>query len=236
MLTLLVPWHVDIIILIHWLVSLSYSVYLTNVESTEPEAESDTHASFESGFRNNSIVQNNNYSYYHNYQKTPSFLAPLYTLCFWKSTIVVIFKQHLENPEGPSPLVTTYSPSSATSSDVLPLPLITWLSHVVSAPRGQQISSWVTCVATPSFIQNLHVAKKRVGAGYGGLMAPKMSQLDFLCWPHQVSFFFFIHPRKQTGPTSNPNFWLGSPKSVTMTSMIGSWSILGVLISITVFP
>lgn len=51
------------IILIHPLVSLSYSVYPTNVKITEPEAESDTHASFESGFRNNSIVQNNNYSF-----------------------------------------------------------------------------------------------------------------------------------------------------------------------------
>lgn len=61
---------------------LSYSVYLTNVKNTEPEAESDTHASFESGFRNNSIVQNN-YSSYHNYQNTPSFLAPLYTLCWF---------------------------------------------------------------------------------------------------------------------------------------------------------
>lgn len=48
----------------------------------EPKAKSDTHASFESGFRNNSIVQNNNYSFY-NYQNTPSFLAPLYTfVCF----------------------------------------------------------------------------------------------------------------------------------------------------------
>lgn len=30
----------------------------------QPGAESDTHASFESGFRNNSIVQNNNYSFF----------------------------------------------------------------------------------------------------------------------------------------------------------------------------
>lgn len=43
------------------------------------KAESDTHASFESGFRHNSIVQNNNYSFFflNNYQNTPSFLAPL---------------------------------------------------------------------------------------------------------------------------------------------------------------
>lgn len=91
MLALFVPWHVASIfffiipiISIDWLVSLSYSVYLTNVEITEPEADSDTHASFESGFRNNSIVQNNNYSSYHNYENTPSFLAPLYTLCFFE--------------------------------------------------------------------------------------------------------------------------------------------------------
>lgn len=78
-------------------------------------AESDTHASFESGFRNNSIVQNNNYSFFffYNYQNTPSFLAPLYTfvcVCFacvlvffysfiWTSTIVVVFIQHLEDSE-----------------------------------------------------------------------------------------------------------------------------------------
>lgn len=44
--------------------SLSYAAYFwTNIKFKEPEAESDTHASFESGFRNNSIVQNNNYSF-----------------------------------------------------------------------------------------------------------------------------------------------------------------------------
>ena len=47
------------------MMSLTYTVYLwTNIEIKEPEAESDTHASFESGFRNNSIVQNNNYSFF----------------------------------------------------------------------------------------------------------------------------------------------------------------------------
>lgn len=45
------------------MMSLTYTVNLTNIEIKEPEAESDTHASFESGFRNNSIVQNNNYSF-----------------------------------------------------------------------------------------------------------------------------------------------------------------------------
>lgn len=43
---------------------LTYTVYLTNIKFKEPEAEFDTHASFESGFRNNSIVQNNNYSFF----------------------------------------------------------------------------------------------------------------------------------------------------------------------------
>lgn len=43
----------------------TYTVYLcANHEIKEPKAESDTHASFESGFRNNSIVQNNNYSFF----------------------------------------------------------------------------------------------------------------------------------------------------------------------------
>lgn len=45
------------------MVSLNYILYLTNFEMKKPGAESDTHASFESGFRNNSIVQNNNYSF-----------------------------------------------------------------------------------------------------------------------------------------------------------------------------
>lgn len=70
--------------------SLSYAVYLwTNIEIWEPEAEADTHASFESGFRNNSIVQNNNYSFFfYNYQNTLSFLAPLYTfVCFEKAPL-----------------------------------------------------------------------------------------------------------------------------------------------------
>jgi len=53
-----------IINLFDWMMSLTYTVYLTNIEIKEPEAESDTHASFESGFRNNSIVQNNNYSFF----------------------------------------------------------------------------------------------------------------------------------------------------------------------------
>lgn len=66
------------------MMSLTYTVYLwTNVQIKEPEAESDTHASFESGFRNNSIVQNNNYSFY-NYQNTPSFLSTslYFFVCF----------------------------------------------------------------------------------------------------------------------------------------------------------
>lgn len=149
---------------IHWLVSLSYSVYLTNVKITEPEAESDTHASFESGFRNNSIVQNNNYSFYHNYQNTPSFLAPLYTLCFWTSTIVVVFIQHLVTPERrsaspwPPLLVTTYSPSTATCSRC-PSPS----SHNVVKSCGLSPMRATNIFlgymfATPSFIQNLHVA------------------------------------------------------------------------------
>lgn len=37
-----------------------------------------------------------------------------------------------------------------------------------------------------------------------------------------VVLFFGLQPRKQTGPTSNPNFWLGSPKSFNITSMIGT--------------
>lgn len=136
------------------MMSLTYTVYLTNIEIKEPEAESDTHASFESGFRNNSIVQNNNYSFFYNYQNTPSFLAPLYSFCvFWTSTIVVVFIQHLESPERrsvsphvawPPLLVTSDSPSSATRSNVLHLCSITWLSHVVRALQGQQVFSWVT--------------------------------------------------------------------------------------------
>lgn len=46
------------------MVSFTYTAYLTNDEIKEPKVESDTHASFESGFRNNSIVQNNNYSFF----------------------------------------------------------------------------------------------------------------------------------------------------------------------------
>lgn len=137
------------------MMSLTYTVCLTNIETWELEAESDTHASFESGFRNNSIVQNNNYSFFfYNYQNTPSFLAPLYTFCvFWTSTIVVVFIQHLEYPERrpvsphvswPPLLVTSDSPSSATPSNVLHLCSVTWLSHVVRALQGQQVFSWVT--------------------------------------------------------------------------------------------
>lgn len=119
------------------MMSLTYTVYLwTNIEIKEPEAESDTHASFESGFRNNSIVQNNNYSFFfNNYQNTPSFLAPLYIFCvFWTSTIVVVFIQHLETPgrrsvspyvAWPPLLVTSDSPSSATRSNVLHLCSVT---------------------------------------------------------------------------------------------------------------
>lgn len=82
------------------------------------EPESDTHASFESGFRNNSIVQNNNnYSFFNNYQNTPSFLAPLYTFCvFWTSTIVVVFHTAPGGSRGevsdPALLVSSDSPSS----------------------------------------------------------------------------------------------------------------------------
>lgn len=137
------------------MMSLTYTVYLwTNVEIKEPEAESDTHASFESGFRNNSIVQNNNYSFY-NYQNTPSFLSTsLYFFCvFWTSTICSRF--HTAPGESreevcvpyvawPPLLVTSDSPSSATLSNVLHLCSVTWLSHVVRALQGQQVFSWVT--------------------------------------------------------------------------------------------
>jgi len=72
------------------MLSLTYTVYLwTNVEIKEPEAESDTHASFESGFRNNSIVQNNNYIFL--LSKYTFSLSTSYFLCFETSTIVVIF-------------------------------------------------------------------------------------------------------------------------------------------------
>lgn len=174
----------------------------------EPEAESDTHASFESGFRNNSIVQNNNYRFFfNNYQNTPSFLAPLYTFCvFWTSTIVVVFIQHLENPERrsvvsphvawPPLLVTSDPPSSATRSNVLHLCLITWLSHVVQALQGQQVFSWVTRTYMERHVcytisySKLACGIEKGGGEKWGLVVPKTSQLDFLCWPHQVLFFF----------------------------------------------
>lgn len=72
------------------MVSLTYSVYLTNFELREPDAEFYTHASFESGLKNNSIVQNNNNNYsffFHNYQNTPSFVAPLYTFCVFEAPL-----------------------------------------------------------------------------------------------------------------------------------------------------
>lgn len=234
------------IIFIDWRVSLSYSVYLTNVEITEPEAESDTHASFESGFRNNSIVQNNNYSSYHNYQNTPSFLAPLYTLCFLKKHHCSCI--HTAPGESREEVCVPLTPS-------LGYHLLTLHCHVFRCPSPSAHIVVKSCGFEPyegnKYFPGLHVCYtifysklacgiEKGGGKIQGWMAPKMSQLDFLCWSHQVFFFFcffiFIYPRKQTGPTSNPNFWLGSPKSVTMTSMIGTWSILGVLISITVFP
>lgn len=149
---------------IHRLVSLSYSVYLTNVKITEPEAESDTHASFESGFRNNSIVQNNNYSFYHNYQNTPSSLAPLYNLCFWTSTIVVVFIQHLETLERrsvspwPPLLVNTYSTSTATCSRCPPPSAHNVVKSCGLSPMRATNILLGYMFATPSFIQNLHVA------------------------------------------------------------------------------
>lgn len=100
---------------------------------TEPEAESDTHASFESGFRNNSIVQNNNYSSCHNYQNTPPFLAPLYTL--WGFFFCFLKKHHCihrapgESREGVCPP----DPLSRLPPTYPPLPRVqmsfTLLSH-----------------------------------------------------------------------------------------------------------
>lgn len=128
-------------------------------------------------------------------------------------------------PPGHPVLVTTYSPSTATCVRC-PSPS----SHNVVkscglSPMRATDSFLGYMFATPSFIQNLHVAQKRVGARYGVGWHPKCLNWTFFADPIKSFFFFFlifIYPRKQTGPTSNPNFWLGSPKSVTITSMIGT--------------
>lgn len=107
--------------------SLNYTVYVwTIIEIKEPIAESDTHASFESGFRNNSIVQNNNYSFFfYYYQNTPSFLSTsiYFFVCFDQAPL-----SHFHTAPGESredicfplcrltPSLTSESPSSATNS------------------------------------------------------------------------------------------------------------------------
>lgn len=48
-----------------------------------------------------------------------------------------------------------------------------------------------------------------------GLMAPKMSQLDFLCWPHQVFFFVLIYlylSKEANGPNFKPKLLVRVPK------------------------
>lgn len=165
------------------MVSLSYSVYLTNVEITEPEAESDTHASFESGFRNKSIVQNNNYSSYHNYQNTPSFLAPLYTLYFF-----FLKKHHCScihtAPGGLCPL----TPSLGYHQ-------LTLHCHVFRCPSLSSSIVVRSCGLSPMratniflgymfatiFYSKLACGLEKGGGKIQGWMVPKMSQLDFLC-------------------------------------------------------
>lgn len=54
------------------------------------------------------------------------------------------------------------------------------------------------------------------------------------CNSLSISARVCVYPRKQTGPTSKPNFWLFSPKSEILMSRRGSCSTWGVLTSSTV--
>jgi len=189
--------------------SLTYTVYLwTNVEIKEPEAESDTHASFESGFRNNSIVQNNNYSFY-NYQNTPSFLSTsLYFFCvFWTSTIVVVFIKHLESPERRS--VSPMSPDSLSR-----VPPFTLLCHAFKCPSPLLRDVVKSCGSSPTRATSIFLGytyihgktcllhhllfktcmwhRKGWGARNGVWWYPKRLNLTFFAGPIKSLFFFFF--------------------------------------------
>lgn len=141
---------------------------------------------------------------------------------FWKSTIVVVIIQHLENPERrsvspwPPLLVTTYLPSTATCLDVLHLPLRSWLSHVVWALWGQQIFSWVTCLLHHLLFKTCMWHRKGWGQDTGLDGTQNVSTGLSLLTPSSLFFcfcFFHFHLSKEAnGPNFKPKLLVRVPE------------------------
>lgn len=185
------------------------------------EVESDTHASFESGFRNNIIVQNNNYSSYHNYQNTPSFLAPLFTLCFLrKHHCSCIHRAPVESREEVcdplTPSLTPYLSCTATCLDILHLPLVSWLGHVVWALWGQQIFSRVACLLHHLLFKTCMWHRKGWGQHTGLDGTQNVSTGPSLLIPLSlcsiIIIFNFYLSKKANGPNFKPKLLVWVPK------------------------
>lgn len=63
------------------------------------------------------------------------------------------------------------------------------------------------------FYSKLACGIEKSGGKIRGWMAPKMSQLDFLCWPHQVFFYFLFYLSKEAnGPNFKPKLLVRVPE------------------------
>lgn len=140
----------------------------------------------------------------------------------WIYIFSLFFLQHQKNPNRKGEMMVAIKNQPCCD-----------LSHTNLHRYDYQTSSLSLCLKQTSvipkhmlstvLIQNLHVA-------WIGLAVGTKVLVLLVSYSSSKS-----QPRKQTGPTSNPNFWFWSPKSLIITSMMGTWSIFGVLISITVF-
>lgn len=169
---------------------------------------------------------------FYNYQNTPSFVAPLYTFlcvlnkhhCSRFHTAPGEFREEICVPlcrlisslgnlrftllchafKCPSPLLHNVVKSCGSSP-----------TRATSIFLGYTYIHGKTCLLHHLLFKTCMWHRKGWGAKKWGLVVLRRSQLDFLCWPHQVLFYLLFHfclAKEADGPNFKPKLLVRVPK------------------------